>query len=272
MKKTTKWLLELLSVICIAIIGIPLYFVIVNSFKTKSEAADMSLALPSEWNFLSNIKEVFASTDILQAFWNTFVITFFGVLLIIILCSVSAFVIQRRDTKLTRIMTKILVVGLILPMMVITTYYVVDFFHLIRSYTGVILLFVAGNYAFTTYLYISFMHGIPRELDEAAIIDGAGKYRLFFGIIFPLLLPVNASVIILTSMNIWNDFTIPFYFLNSADSYTLSLLIYFFFGQKSADWNLVFTTILLVSTPVILLYLFLQRYIVAGMTSGAVKS
>ncbi|MFX3631687.1 MAG: carbohydrate ABC transporter permease [Candidatus Pristimantibacillus sp.] len=272
MKKATKWLWELLAVVCIAIIGIPLYFVIINSFKTKSEAADMNLSLPTQWNIIQNFKDVFAAAKIPQAFWNTFVITAVGVVLIIILCSISAFVIQRRDTKLTKVMTQILIVGLILPMMIITTYYVVDFFSLIRTHIGVILLFIAGNYAFTTYLYISFMHGIPRDLDEAAIIDGVGKYRLFFGIIFPLLLPVNASVVILTSMNIWNDFTIPFYFLNSADQYTLSLLIYFFFGQKSADWNLVFTTIMIVSLPVIVLYLFLQRFIVAGMTSGAVKS
>ncbi|WP_256758497.1 carbohydrate ABC transporter permease [Cohnella sp. WQ 127256] len=272
MKKGTKWLWELLSVVCIAIISVPLYFVIINSFKTKSEAADMNLALPGKWNIVENIKEVFASANIPQAFWNTTVITFVSVLLIIILCSISAFVIQRRDTRLTKIITQILIIGLILPMMIITTYYVVDFFDLVRTYSGVILLFIAGNFPFVTYLYISFMHGIPRDLDEAAVIDGAGRYRLFFGIIFPLLLPVNASVLILTSMNIWNDFTIPFYFLNSADNYTLSLLIYFFFGQKAADWNLVFTTILIVSLPVILLYLFLQRYIVAGMTSGAVKS
>jgi raffinose/stachyose/melibiose transport system permease protein len=272
MRKRTNWLLELISVVFIAIIGVPLYFVIINSFKTKAEAADMNLLLPSEWNLINNLKEVFAAAKIPQAFGNTLIITVCSVLLIIVLCSISAFVIQRRDTKLTRIMTQILIVGLILPMMIITTYYVVDFFNLIRSYTGVVLLFVAGNYAFFTYLYISFMHGVPRDIDEAAIIDGASKYRLFFGIIFPLLLPVNASVLILASMNIWNDFLIPFYFLNTADRYTLSLLVYFFYGQKAADWNLVFTTIMIVSLPVILLYLFLQRYIVAGMTSGAVKN
>ncbi|MEF2244731.1 carbohydrate ABC transporter permease [Paenibacillus sp. IITD108] len=272
MKKWNKLLLELIAIMAIAIVGIPIYFVVVNAFKTKAEAADMNLSLPSDWNIIQNIKDVFAAAAIPQAFINTFIITFFGVILVIILCSMSAFVIQRRDTKITKLLTNILIIGLILPMMVITTYYVVDFFHLIRTYTGVVLLFVSTNFAFTTYLYISFMHGIPRELDEAAIIDGVGKYRLFFGIIFPLMLPVNASVLILTAMNIWNDFTIPFYFLNSAGTYTLSLLIYMFFGQKGSDWNLVFTTILLVSAPVILLYIFLQRYIVSGMTAGAVKS
>ncbi|MFC4600877.1 carbohydrate ABC transporter permease [Cohnella hongkongensis] len=263
---------ELVSLVCIAIVGIPLYFVIVNAFKTKAEAAEMSLALPGQWNIADNLRDVFAAARIPQAFWNTFVITAIGVVLIVVLCSVSAFVIQRRDTRLTRLVQQILVVGLILPTMIITTYYVVDFFELVRTYAGVILLFIAGNYAFFTYLYVSFMHGIPRDLDEAAIIDGVGKLRLFFVVLFPLLLPVNASVLILASMNIWNDFTIPFYFLNTADRYTLSLLIYFFFGQKAADWNLVFMTILIVSLPVVLLYLFLQRYIVAGMTAGSVKS
>jgi raffinose/stachyose/melibiose transport system permease protein len=272
MRKKTKWILELCSIISIAIIGFPLYFVVVNSFKTKAEAADMNLLLPREWNLFHNIKEVFRVAQISQAFVNTFIITACSVVLIILLCSISAFVIQRRDNKFTRVITQILIAGLILPGMIITTYYVVDFFNLVRTFTGVILLFVSGNFAFFTYLYISFMHGVPREIDEAAIIDGAGKFRLFFGIIFPLLLPVNASVLILASMNVWNDFTVPFYFLNTAKRYTLSLLVYFFYGEKSTDWNLVFTTIIMVSLPVVLLYLFLQRYIVAGMTSGSVKS
>jgi len=272
LKKWNKLILEIISIIAVLFVSVPIYFVVVNAMKTKTEAADMNLRFPTDWNFFQNLKDVFAAAAIPQAFYNTFIVTFFGVVLVIIFCSLSAFVIQRRDSRFTKVLTNVLLIGLILPMMMITTYYVVDFFGLIRTYTGVILLFIASNFAFTTYLYISFMHGVPRELDEAAIIDGAGKFRLFFGIIFPLLLPVNASVLILTSMNIWNDFTIPFYFLNSAKTYTLSLLIYMFFGQKGSDWNLVFTTILLVSAPVILLYMFLQRYIVSGMTSGAVKS
>jgi len=271
-RKGTKLFLELIALLCSAVIAVPLYFIIVNSFKPKAEAADLSLKLPTDWNIIENYRNVFESAQIPMAFWNSLVITFFSVLFIIVFCSMSAFVIQRRDSKLTRIITQILVVGLILPGSIITTYYVMDFLNLVRTYAGVILLFIAGNYALMTYLYISFLQGIPKELDEAAIIDGSGKYRLFFRIIFPLLLPVNASVLILAAMTVWNDFLTPFYFLNTADRYTLSLAIYLFFGQKSADWNLVFSVIVIVSLPVILLYMFMQRFIIAGMTSGAVKS
>lgn len=272
MKRVRKWTLEIVALLCGAVVAGPLYLVVVNSFKTQAEAADLKLTLPRTWNIIENYKRVFQEADIPMAFWNSLIITFFGVLFLIVFCSMTAFVIQRRDSTFTRILYQILLVGLILPGSLIATYYVMNFLHLVRTYTGVVLLLVAGNYSFVTYLYVSFLYGVPRELDEAAIIDGVGKYSLFFNIVFPLLLPINASVLILAAFTIWNDFSTPFYFLNTAGRYTLSLSIYLFFGQRSSDWNLVFANIVIVSLPVVVLFMFMQRYIVAGMTAGAVKS
>ena len=111
----------------------------------------------------------------------------------------------------------------------------------------------------------------PRDIDEAAILDGCGSLTLFFRVVFPLLKPMTVTLFILTFMNIWNDFGTTIYFLNTSENYTLPLTIYNFFSTHSSDWNLVFTDVVIVSLPVVLLYFCAQKQIMSGMTSGAVK-
>ncbi|MGO4184348.1 carbohydrate ABC transporter permease [Paenibacillus sp. TAF43_2] len=272
MRVLRKTLWEALSVFISFIIAIPIYLVVVNSFKTQAEASDLGLSFPSKWNLWHNYSDVFVNAKIPQALWNTTILTVISVFFIVIFCSLSAYFIQRRDNRVSRLLQTVIIAGLILPSSIITTYMLMFDLHLVRTYLGVILLYIAGNYAFLTYVYIGFFHSIPRELDEAAMIDGVSPYGLFWKIIFPLLKPVSASVLIIAFMSVWNDFTTPFYFLNTASRFTLSLTVYFFFGQHSSDWNLVFADLVMVSVPVILLYLFLQKYIVEGLTAGAVKS
>ncbi len=272
LKKWKRYIAEFIAILISGFVAIPLYLVVINSFKTKADAAEMSLSLPKVWNVLKNYEEVLKAAKIPQAFWNTSVVTVGSIIVLIILCSLTAFIIQRRNSATTRITEMLIITGIILPITVITTFYLMDSLGLVRTYMGVILLYVSGNFAFTTYLYISFIKGIPRELDEAAMIDGIGRVSLFFKIIFPLLKPATATAVIVAFMSIWNDFFTPFYFLNTASRYTLSVTIYFFMGQHSSDWNLVFANIVIVSFPVIILYLFMQRYIISGLTAGAVKS
>jgi len=263
---------ELLAILVGLVIAIPIYMVIVNSFKSQSEASELALTLPTEWHLWNNYKDVFRIADIPQALWNTTVLTVVSVFFIVLFCSMSAFFLQRRENGISRLVQVLLIGGLILPPSIITTYMLMFDLGLVRTYMGVILLYIAGNYAFLTYIYIGFFHGIPRDLDEAAIIDGVKPYGLFWKILFPLLKPVTASVLIIAFMNVWNDFMTPFYFLNTASRYTLSLTVYFFFGQHASDWNLVFANLVIVSLPVVVLYLFMQRYVVDGLTAGAVKS
>ncbi|MNN66497.1 Inner membrane ABC transporter permease protein YcjP [compost metagenome] len=127
------------------------------------------------------------------------------------------------------------------------------------------------NFFFFVMLYTGFFKSIPRDIDESAVIDGAGPLTLFFKIIFPLLKPVTVTLIIITFMNVWNDFGITIYFLNSPSNYTITLTIYNFLGTYSSQWNLIFANIVVVSVPVVLLYLLLQNYIIDGMTAGSVK-
>ena len=123
----------------------------------------------------------------------------------------------------------------------------------------------------TIFTMSGFIKNVPRELDEAAFIDGATPVRTFFSVIFPLLKPIVATVIVTTAMGAWNEFMVPLYFFNSSSKWTMPLTVYNFFGQYSSDWNYVFADLVLTALPITILYLLCQKYVVAGATAGAVK-
>jgi len=143
--------------------------------------------------------------------------------------------------------------------------------HLINTKIGVIILYAALQVPFSVFLIYGFVDTIPRELDEAAIIDGCRPPQLFLLVILPLLKPVLVTAGILNFLNIWNDFMIPLYYLNSSANWPMTLAVYNFFGQYQSSWNLVSADILLTIIPVVVIYLLGQRFIIAGMTSGSVK-
>lgn len=168
----------------------------------------------------------------------------------------------------------LIIVGLTLPLAMVPTYFMLNKLHLstgIGAYAGAILVYVASNFAFAFFLFTGFMKGVPVQIDEAAIIDGATPLKLFFSVIFPLLKPINVTVAISVAMGVWNDFNISLYLLNSPERSTAVLSTYLFMGQKASSWNLLFTDVVLVSLPMIFVYLILQKQIVAGLTAGAVK-
>jgi len=136
---------------------------------------------------------------------------------------------------------------------------------------GIILLYTAMQLPFMTFLIHGFVAKIPVELDEAAVLDGCNSISLFIRVIFPMLKPAIATASVLTFLNTWNEFVSPLYFLNSTQKWPMTLSVYNFFGMYFKDWNLVCADILLTSIPVLAVYLLGQKYIVSGMTAGAVK-
>ena len=148
---------------------------------------------------------------------------------------------------------------------------VMQFTGLINSRTGIILLYTAIQTPFNVFLIHSFVGKIPNDIDEAAIVDGAGPLRLFMVVILPLLKPVLVTVMVLTFLNTWNEFVLPLYFLGNSSNWPMTLAVYNFFGMYAKDWNLVCADIVLTCLPVIVVYLLGQKYIVTGMTAGAVK-
>lgn len=267
-----KSCLEMIAVLVSFVVAIPCVLILLNSFKTSADAADLNLLFPNKWNIWHNYSFVFKEAHLASAFYNTTLVTTTSVIGIIILSSTAAFVIQRRNNAFTRMLRIVLILGLILPISIITTYIFMDALYLTDNYIGIILLYIATNFAFITYLYISFFDSVPREIDEAANIDGAEGLSMFFRVIYPLLKPINATAFILSFLTIWNDFNLSLFFLNSPTRSTLTLTIFAFFGQHSADWNYVFADLIMISLPVIIAYIVVQKQIVSGLTAGAVKS
>lgn len=264
-------LLEVVLIIMSALMILPFYMLVVNSFKTQEGASNMNLALPKTWNIVANYTKLMEEADILMAFKNSLINSVFSVTIVILLASICAFVIQRRGGKFATIAYSVIMLGIIMPRSMAPTYFLVQKLGLIDSYSGIIGVYTAKEFALAVFLYTGFFKSIPRDIDESAIIDGCGPIRLFYQIIFPLMKPITFTIIILTFMSVWNDFQVALYLSSAKERMTLVLSTYLFHGQNTARWNLVFADIVVIILPVVIMYALFQKYIVSGMTAGAVK-
>lgn len=231
----------------------------------------MNLSLPTLPIPWENFATVIEKGKLVTSFLNSLTYSFGSVVLCSVLAVMAAYVLSRNATRLNKILFMFLVLGITLPINYVALTKVMLFLHLNNTKLGIILLYAAMQLPFSVFLMHGFVARIPIELDEAAVIDGCGCVKLFFWIVMPLLRPVLATVFVLTFLNTWNEFVSPLYFLSSSDKWPMTLSVYNFFGMYFKDWNLVCADILLTSLPVILVYLLGQKYIVSGMTAGAVK-
>ena len=252
------------------ILLIPILLILVNSFKTRLAASDMTLALPQQWHF-ENFKVVIEKGKLDIAFLNSVIYSVGSVALCTILAAMASFVLSRRKSKSSKRLYMFFVLGITMPINFVSLMKVMQTISLYNTRTGIILLYAALQLPFAIFLTYGFISKIPREIDEAAVIDGCTPLRLFFSVIFPLLKPVLITVMVLTFLNTWNEFILPLYFTGSTDKWPMTLAVYNFFGMYFKDWNLVCADIVLTSLPVILVYFLGQKYIVSVMTSGAVK-
>ena len=188
-----------------------------------------------------------------------------------ILAAMAAYILSRNRTPLNRFVYFFIVMGIAMPLNFFTLTKIMQITQLINTQIGMIILYAATQIPFNVFLIYGFVDAIPRELDEAAIVDGCGPFRLFFSVILPLLAPVIVTAGVLNFVGIWNDFLLPLYYLNSSAYWPMTLAVYNFFGQFQQDWNLVSADILLTVLPVLFIYLFGQRFILSGLTAGAVK-
>ena len=269
-----QFLGEALGVLAtVVIFWIPFYFVIVNAMKNETEAAALNLSWPSEVRLVENFKEAITSGNhmLLRAFYNSILITLLSLVVMVLVASMVGYVVQRRTGKVTSTFMFFILAGLMIPPAVVPTIWVLDALHLFKTLPGIVLVEVALNLPFATLLYRGFVGTIPRELDEAAMIDGCGPLRLFFSVIFPLLKPVTATIIVTSAVGIYNDFVNPLYFYPGNKNVTLQLALYNFTNMYNTQWNLLFMAILLVTIPPLILFIFFQRQSVAGMAAGSIK-
>jgi raffinose/stachyose/melibiose transport system permease protein len=183
----------------------------------------------------------------------------------------AAYVLSRNRSKANRILYFVIVLGITMPLNFIALMKVMQMLQIINTRIGIILLYASIQTPFNVFLIYSFVGKIPRDIDEAAIIDGCSPLRLFFSVVFPLLKPVLVTVMVLTFLNTWNEYILPLYYLGNTDYWPMTEAVYNFFGMYFKDWNLLCADIVLTSLPVIVVYLLGQKYIVSGMTAGAVK-
>lgn len=270
MQQTLKYIV---MIILAAIVLIPIYYLIVTTFKTSAEATASPMGIPSSFDFSGYI-DTFYKMQYPRAFMNTVIITVCSVAGIILVSSMCGYVLNRKGKyRLSKLTFTLLLSGMLFPgqMSILGLYKLVQGMGLMNHLSAVILIDIAGNIPFAVFMFRSFVSTIPIELEEAARIDGAGTFRTFWTITFPLMKPIVATISILNALNIWNDFMNPLYFLQNREKDVLLQEIYRNVGQFSTDWTSLFQMLVLGALPLLLFYLFMQRYIIGGVMSGSVK-
>lgn len=269
----SAWLDAVTLVVIGIVFVIPFIFIFLTAAKTRQEAALFRFTWPSQFLLFQNLREVmmFGDFRMFRALWNSTILTVGSVTLIVLFSALVAFVLQRRQDRVASIVSSIMLAGLIIPPAVVPTIFLLQWLGLYKTLFGLILIEVAFTMPFATLIFRAFMANIPRELDEAAIIDGASPLRVFTSIILPLLKPAIITVIVTSSVGIYNDFTLPLYFLPGNENVTAQLTLFNFISQFNSQWNLLFADVVVITIPPLIMFMFFQRQIVSGMTAGAVK-
>ena len=251
---------------------IPFYFMFVQSIKSKKEANRLSIAWPTELHF-ENYLEVIkhGNYQLVTAFKNSAILTVFTVLGLIVTGAMAGYVIQRRKGKLMTTIQSVIMLGLMIPASILPTIRMLQSMGIYKTMFSMVMIEIALQTPFTIMLYRGFMSSIPVDLEEAASIDGCNRWQIFQKVIFPLLKPIQATIIILVGVQTFNDFTNPLYFLPGAKNTTVQLTLYNYKGQFSSEYNLLFADIILITIPMLILFLIFNKKIVAGMVAGAVK-
>jgi raffinose/stachyose/melibiose transport system permease protein len=266
--------LDVISLIIISIVFIvPFIFIILTASKTRPEAALFQFSWPSEFQLIENLREVmaFGNYRMFLALWNSTILTVGSVTLIVLISALVAFVMQRRADRTASVVSSVMLAGLIIPPAVVPTIFLLQWLGLYKTLFGMIMIEVAFTLPFATLILRAFMGTIPREIDEAAIMDGASPLRVFISIILPLLRPAIITVIVVSSVGIYNDFVGPLYFLPGSENVTAQLTLYSFISQFSSKWNLLFADVIVVTIPPLIMFIFFQRQLVSGLTAGAIK-
>ncbi|MBQ7371611.1 MAG: carbohydrate ABC transporter permease [Blautia sp.] len=275
MKKQKRLLLigDIVGVIVTVILFlVPFYFMFVQSIKTKKEASRLTINWPSEVHF-ENYIEVFRHGDyqLVTAFKNSGILTLFTVLGLLVTAAMAGYVIQRRRDKIMNGIQALIMLGLMIPAAILPTIHMLQTMHIYKTMFSMVMIEIALQTPFAIMLYRGYMASIPVELEEAARIDGCSRWRIFQDIIFPLLKPIQATLIILVGVQTFNDFTNPLYFLPGKENSTVQLTLYNYKGQLQNSYNLLFADIIAITIPMLILFLIFNKRIVDGMVAGSVK-
>ena len=252
---------------------VPFVFIFLIASKDVTESAALEFSWPQNFVLLDNIRQALAARDYLMviAFINSVILTVCSVAVLVIISAMVAYVWQRRASRLNSAISLLVLAGLIVPPAIVPTIWVLQSLGLFKTMAGLILIEIAYGLPFCVLLFRAFITTVPRELDEAAVVDGAGPVQIFFRVIFPVLRSVIMTVIILQVVRVYNDFEHPLYFLPGAENATVQVTLLNFQSQFLTRYDLLFATILLVAIPPLIMFIFFNRKIVEGMAAGSVK-
>lgn len=269
--KFSTFIMEIFMILFCAFFFIPIYYLAVSTFKSEDQIIKNPLGFPTSLN-LTNYTRALGTMHFFQNFMNSFIITSVSVVLIVVFGSMAAYAIARRKNKLMGFLTIYFLMGFLVPVQttMLPLFLTMKNLHLINTLQGMIFLHSNGS-VFALFLYLGFMRTLPPDLEEAAFMDGAGVFRTFWQIVFPLLMPVTATLVIFNTMWIWNDFLLTYLFLSSTKKATLIMQVYNGVGQYMNDWSIMMPVLVLALAPMVIFYLFMQKYIIGGLTAGAIR-
>ena len=256
----------------------PVYVMVVNSFKNRSELYENVLALPKEFSFEYYYRAM-EKMNFLTAFKNSLFITIISVFFIVILSSMTAWMLARTDNKLSKFIFMAFISTMLIPFQTIMMPLIQLMSNLmeitgipfLNTRGGLIFMHIGFNSSMAVFLYHGFVKTIPKSLEEAALIDGAGKFGVFWRVVFPILKPVTVTVIILNVISIWNDYLLPSLVLKNKELRTIPLSTFYFFGEFTIQWNMAMAGLVLTIIPVVIFYSLAQKHIIKGIAEGAIK-
>ena len=263
----------ILILLLICVVLVPFYVAVIYAFKAKGDVGVNRLAIPRHWT-LENFRMVITQNSaFFIGYKNSLLNCVPTVVILMIITSMAAYVLARNKGRFYDVMYTIFTIGILIPFQCIMLTVYMDFFrwHLTSSNIGYILVRVGMQVSISILVVTSFVKTIPYELEEAALIDGAGKFKTFWGIVFPLMRSVNITQLVLNSLFCWNDYNVSIVLLRTKESKTLPLAQIIYFNENTSELNYAFAFFLMSMIPILILYFCLQRYIVEGITSGAVK-
>ena len=264
--------LIVLGILVILIFMFPFYIAIAQSFKTQLETAYDALALPGAFR-PDNYYEAVEKINFSASLRNSLIVTVSGVLLIVLCSSMSGYAIARNEGGYFKVLDRLFLSSIMVPFQVIMipAYKLLKSLGLLNQLAGEIVMLVGISVAYSSFLYVGFVKSIPTELEDAARIDGCSRIQTFWVIVFPLLKPITATTAALHAMWLWNDFNISLIVLQKDAVRTLTIKQFYFFSEYASDYNMAFAAAIIGMIPILVTFLFLQKYLVSGITSGAVK-
>jgi raffinose/stachyose/melibiose transport system permease protein len=259
---------ELVMITCAVAVAFPVYVLVNLSLRDSHDTS--SVIAPTTSPTLHNYVDAWRDAGLAGAIINSVVVTTLSVVVIVVISAMAAYPLARVTARWSRWVFLLVMVGLLLPfqLALLPLYHTIRDLRLLGTLWSLVLFYSGLQVPFATFLYVAFLRALPRDYEEAALIDGASPMRAFRSVVFPLLRPITGTVVILNAIFVWNDFFTPFLYLSGTDQQTIPVAVFGFIGQYVSQWNLVFAGLVIAMLPILIIYFLMQRQIIKGFSGG----